>query len=397
MVAVDSSGRQDASMRLFVSAGEPSGDLHGANLIHALRLRQPDLTIDGFGGERMAAAGCRLLYPLCDLALVGIFRVLANLPRFVRFLDMADCVFEEQRPDAVVLIDYPGFHWWLARRARAHGIPVLYFVPPQIWGWLTGRVKKMRRLTDRVLCTLPFEQEWYRQRNVAAEYVGHPYFDELRQQRLDGPFVAAQRERPGAVIALLPGSRNQELHYNLSSLLRAAGLIHARRPDVRFLVACLRESQRRQVEARVQGLGLPIEVHAGRTPEIIHLAHSCLAVSGSVSLELLYRCKPSAVLYRHHAISIGLAHLLKRVPYITLVNLLANQELFPEFFGVGCPAETMAAHTLRWLNDRAAYESLCGDLAALRDRVAEPGACERAAAAVLALVRERPGDRPLAA
>jgi lipid-A-disaccharide synthase len=297
----------------------------------------------------------------------------------------------------VVLIDYPGFHWWLARRARAHGIPVLYFVPPQIWGWLTGRVKKMRRLTDRVLCTLPFELEWYRQRNVAAEYVGHPYFDELREQRLDGPFVAAQRERPGTVIALLPGSRNQEIHYNLSSLLRATGLIHARRPDARFLVACLRESQCRQVEAQVQGLGLPIEVHAGRTPEIIHLAHSCLAVSGSVSLELLYRCKPSVVLYRHHAISIALAHLLKRVPYITLVNLLANKELFPESFGVGCPAETMAAHTLRWLNDRSAYESLCGELAALRDRVAEPGACERAAEAVLALVRERDGDRPLAA
>ncbi len=121
-------------------------------------------------------------------------------------------------------------------------------------------------------------------------------------------------------------------------------------------------------------MSLPIEVHAGRTPEIIHLAHSCLAVSGSVSLELLYRCKPSVVLYRHHAISIVLAHLLKRVPYITLVNLLANKELFPEFFGVSCPAETMAAHILHWLNDRAAYESLCGELATLRDRVAEPGA-----------------------
>jgi lipid-A-disaccharide synthase len=242
-----------------------------------------------------------------------------------------------------------------------------------------------------------FEREWYRQRNVAAEYIGHPYFDELREQRLDGAFVAAQRERPGIVVALLPGSRNQELHYNLSSLLRAATLIHARRPDVRFLVACLRPSQRRQVEQQVRGLGLPIEVHAGRTPEIIHLAHSCLSVSGSVSLELLYRGKPSVVLYRHHAISIFLAHLLKRVPYITLVNLLADKELFPEFFGVGCPAETMAAHVLRWLNDRSAYEALCGELAALRDRVAEPGACDRAAESVLALVRERKGDRPLAA
>ncbi len=375
-------------MRLFISAGEPSGDLHGANLIHALRQRQPGLEIHGFGGERMAAAGCRLAFPLCEMALVGIFRVLANVPKFWRILGLADRVFQEQRPDALVLIDFPGFHWWLARRARAHGIPVLYFVPPQLWGWASWRVNKMRRLTDRVLCTLPFEQEWYRQRNVAAEYIGHPYFDELREQRLDNAFITAQRARPGTIIGLLPGSRNQELHYNLSSLLRAAALLHARRSDVRFLVACFREQHRRQVEERLSGLGLPIEAHIGRTPEIIHLAHSCLAVSGSVSLELLYRCKPSAILYRHHWTGIALAHLLKSCRYITLVNLLADKELFPEYFGTGCPAEALAGHVLHWLNDRSAYETLCGELAALRERVAVPGACERAAEAVLAMVRQ---------
>ena len=384
-------------MRLFLSAGEPSGDLHGANLIRALQSRSSHLEIHGFGGERMAAAGCRVLYPLCDLALVGLFRVLINVPRFFGILRLADRFFREQRPDALVLIDYPGFHWWLARRARAHGIPVIYFVPPQIWGWLTYRVNKMRRLTDRVLCTLPFEESWYRQRNVSAQYIGHPYFDELRGQRLDSAFVTAQRARPGEIIALLPGSRNQELHYNLASLLRAAALIHARRPDVRFLVAGFRESHRQQVEERLQGLGLPIEAHVGRTQEIIHLAHSCLAVSGSVSLELLYRGKPTAVLYRHHWISIALAHLLKRVPYITLVNLLADKELFPEYFGTACPADRMAAHVLHWLNDRAAYERLCGELAVLRERVAEPGACERAAEAMLELVRQRQHDHPLAA
>jgi lipid-A-disaccharide synthase len=384
-------------MRLFVSAGEPSGDLHGANLIHALRRRESGLELHGFGGERMTAAGCHLLYPLCDLAVVGLAPVIANVPRFWRILGMADRFFQEQRPDALVLIDYPGFHWWLARRARAYGIPVLYFVPPQIWGWLTYRVHKMRRLTDRVLCTLPFEEEWYRQRNVAAQYIGHPYFDELREQRLDGAFVQAQREKPGVIVGVLPGSRNSELQYNLSSLLRAATLIHARRPDARFLVACLRERHRQQVETSLQGLGLPIETHIGRTPEIIHLAHSCLAVSGSVSLELLYRGKPSVVVYRHRWISIMLAHLLKRVPYITLVNLLANKELFPEFCQVGCPAEKMADHVVHWLNDRTAYETLCGELAGLRERVAAPGACERAADAVLALVHEQKGERPLAA
>jgi lipid-A-disaccharide synthase len=376
-------------MRLFISAGEPSGDLHGANLIRALREREPGLDVCGFGGERMAAAGCRVAYPLCDLALVGVAAVLAKVPEFFRILALADRVFEEQRPDALVLIDYPGFHWWLARRARAHGIPVVYFIPPQIWGWLSYRVNKMRRLIDRVLCTLPFEEEWYRQRNVTAQYIGHPYFDELRAQRLDSAFVADQRNKPGTVIAILPGSRNQELHYNLSSLLRAATLIHARRPDTRFLVACLHERHRQQVEEQASGLHLPMEVHAGKTPEIIHLAHSCLSVSGSVSLELLFRGKPAVILYRHNWLAILLAHILKNCRYITLVNLLADRELFPEYFCVGCPAETLASHVLHWLNDRLAYETLCGELATLREKVAKPGACERAAVSILELVRRK--------
>jgi lipid-A-disaccharide synthase len=374
-------------MRVFVSAGEPSGDLHGANLTEALRRQEPGVEVHGFGGPRMAAAGCRLVYPLCELAMIGFVRVLGSVPRFHRILGLADRFFREQRPDAVVLIDYPGFHWWLAGRARAHGIPVLYFVPPQIWAWAGWRVRKMRRLVDRVLCTLPFEAQWYRARAVPAEYIGHPYFDELRGQRLDGAFMAGQRSRPGTVVGLLPGSRDQEMDYNLASLLRAAVLVHARRPHVRFLVACLHPRHARQAEARLRHLGVPVEAHAGRTPEIIQLAHSCIAVSGSVGLELLYRGKPAVVVYRQHWVGILAAHVLKRCPYISLVNLLAGKQLFPEFLTWRCEAEAMAAHVLHWLEDRTAYEALCGELAALRGRVAEPGAIERAAGHVLDVAR----------
>jgi lipid-A-disaccharide synthase len=384
-------------MRVFVSAGEPSGDLHGANLIRSLRRLAPDLTVDGFGGERMAEAGCSLVYPLCELAMVGLTRVAAAVPRFYRVLGLADRFFRAHRPDAVVLIDFPGFHWWLARRARAHGIPVLYFVPPQLWAWGAWRAGKMRRLVDRVLCPLRFEEAWYRARDIPATYIGHPYFDELRQQRLDAAFVAGQQARPGTVVGLLPGSRGQELENNTASLLRAAALIHARRPDVRFLVACLEPAHHDRVEAARAGLDVPVEVHAGRTPEIIHLAHSCIAVSGSVGLELLYRGKPSLVLYRVHWHGMLLAGLLKRCPYISLVNLLAGRELFPEFLTAGCPAEGMAGHVLRWLEDRPAYAALCDELAALREREAVPGACDRAAVAVLDLARERASRQPRAA
>ena len=164
-------------------------------------------------------------------------RVLANIHTFLGLLSRADRYFRHQRPDAVVLIDYPGFNWWLARRAHFHGIPVFYFVPPQLWGWAGWRVEKMRRWVDHVLCTLPFEETWYRERGVQAHYVGHPFFDELIHQPIDAAFIASRggagcqpaRERRqvgnlphGPIIGLLPGSRTQEVQHNLSTLVRAS-------------------------------------------------------------------------------------------------------------------------------------------------------------------------------
>ena len=370
-------------MRLFVSAGEASGDLHGASLLNALRRRRPDLEVHGFGGERMEQAGCRIHYPLTDLAGVGLMHLFSTVRRVPGVLKLADRVFRTTRPDALVLIDFPGFHWWLAKCAKKHGIPVVWFVPPQLWAWAQYRVKWMRRLADHVLCTLPFEEQWYRERGVDAQFIGHPYFDELHLRRPDEAFLAAQRAKPGTVVALLPGSRRHEIRHNLDAMVRSAGIIHARRPDVRFLVACLRPEQARNVQDRLHGCTLPIEVHAGRTAEILRLAHSAIAKSGSVGLELLFHGKPAVVGYQLHWIeSLGSRFILK-CPYISLVNLLAGKALFPEFLTSRLPAETMAGHVLRWLDDPAAYQEVRDELAALSDRVAEPGACDRAAEVIL--------------
>ncbi|HKI38487.1 MAG TPA: lipid-A-disaccharide synthase, partial [Gemmataceae bacterium] len=349
----------------------------------------PAVECVGFGGERMEAAGCRLVYPLCRLAVMGFSRVLANFVAFVRLLRRADSYFREQRPDAVVLIDFPGFHWWLARRAKAHGIPVFYFVPPQLWAWAGWRVKKMRRFVDHVLCSLPFEEPWYDARGVTAHYLGHPYFDELPRQQLNAAFVEEEHERPGTIIGLLPGSRNQELELNLTTLLGAAKHIHAARPETRFLVACYKPEHKGQVEERLPGLGLPIEAHAGYTPEIIHLAKATVAVSGSVGLELLYRGKPSVVVYRAHPLSLFVSRFLRQCRYISLVNLLAGRELFPEFLTHRDEAEGVAGRVLHWLNDEAAYREVCGELAALKARVAVPGACRRAAGYILEVLKRR--------
>jgi lipid-A-disaccharide synthase len=244
----------------------------------------------------------------------------------------------------------------------------------------------MRRFVDHVLCTLPFEHDWYVERGVNARYIGHPYFDELLDQQLDAAFLAEQQDRPGTVIGLLPGSRNLEVERNLSTMVRSAARIHAARPDTRFLVAGYKPAHARYIEGRLRGRNLPIEVHAGRTPEIIHLAHACIAVSGSVGLELLYRGKPSVVVYRLTRPQHLIGRILLDAPYISLVNLLAGRELFPEYATVRCEAQAVSGHLLRWLNDPAAHGEVCGELAELRRRVAEPGACERAARYLLAEV-----------
>jgi lipid-A-disaccharide synthase len=370
-------------MRLFISAGEPSGDMHGANLIRALRAQRSGIHFDGFGGERMRAAGCHLLYPLSQHATIGFLPVLHSVPFFAGLLERTARFVRANRPDALVMIDYPGFHWHLARRACALGIPVVYFIPPQLWAWGSWRVAKMRRSVSRVLCTLPFEEKWYRQRYVQAEYVGHPYWDELSAQQLDPLFLDEQQPRPGAIVALLPGSRRQEIENNVPILLRAAERVHCRRPDVRFLVACLRPEQARRVREQARGSRLPLEVHDGRTPEIIELAHSCIAVSGSVSLELLFRVKPAVVLYKVNPGGMVLSWLFQKCRYISLPNLLAGKPLFPEYLTAGSPDEPIADHVVSWLNDDTAYANLRAKLKELRDWVAVPGACERAAERVL--------------
>jgi lipid-A-disaccharide synthase len=382
-------------MRIFVSAGEPSGDLHGGNLIRILRQLAPEVECLGFGGERMHAAGCRLLFPLAQLSAMFIIPVLLTAHKFLKLLVLADRAFRQERPDALVLIDYPGFHWWLARRAQAHGIPVFYFVPPQLWAWAGWRVKKMRRLVDHVLCSLPFEEAWYRERGIHAHYLGHPYFDELPRQQLDWEFVQDQRARAGRVVGLLPGSRTQEIKHNLSTLMRAAAFIHAELPNSRFLVACYRDAHYAAVARYLADHPLPfVEPWLGRTPEIVHLSEACIAVSGSVGLELLYRRKPSVVVYRVNALVRKLAARFLTIPHIGLVNLLAGKELFPEFMTDRCEAQAVADCVLRWLTDGNAYQQIMSELGALADKITEPGACERTARYILAALKQSQLRRP---
>jgi len=386
-------------VHIFISAGEPSGDLHGSNLARALRRRVPQVYLSGLGGQLMQQAGCVLLYPLAEEPVIGLGPALRRLPFFLHLLGQVEQWFARARPDLVVLVDNPGFNWWVARRARQYGIPVWYFVPPQLWAWGGWRVRKMRRLVERVLCGLPFEAEWFRRRGVRAEYIGHPYCDALHQQRYDETFLQQQRQRGGQIVGLLPGSRQREVEHNFPTLLQTAQLLADRWPDLRFLVACYRQEHAAWIQryllvqsprpatppgdgnwrSEVPPIAVALEVHVGKTAEIIRLSRVCAAVSGSVTLELLHHGRPACVVYRVPGWTKCLAPLLLRCRYITLVNLLAGEQLFPEFVSVKCPAAALAQTLSDWLADDQRWQQCHEALAELRQRFFQPGACQRAA------------------
>lgn len=379
-------------MHLFFSVGEPSGDQHAAHLIQALRRQVPQARFSGFGGPLMEQAGFENHYRLTDLAVMGLGGVVPVIGTFYRQYRRARDILQRERPEAVVLVDCPGFNWWIAAAAKAAGIPTLYYLPPQLWAWAPWRIRKVRRYVDVILAALPFEAEWYGQRNVDVEYVGHPFFDDVAQHRLDQAFLDrcrwGEHGHPVRTVGILPGSRQQEVERNFPVMLRVMQRLTRRHPDVRFRVACYKESQRECCRGQLVGsfARLPIDLHVGRTPEIIEASECCLMTSGSVSLEMLARTTPAVVQYRCGPLMGAIARFVVTSPFISLPNLIAGREVMPEHAFVARPAvhsRRMATQLDEWLSDRRRLDQRRAELQQLKERVVRAGGVEQAAAVIL--------------
>ncbi|WP_254510551.1 lipid-A-disaccharide synthase [Anatilimnocola floriformis] len=390
-------------MKLFFSVGEPSGDLHGANLIRELQRKAGNVDAIGLGGPRMQAAGCQLMRDMTDLAIMGLVPALVKLPEFFKLLAQVEQALKAERPDAVVLIDYPGFNWHVAKKAKALGIPVVYYGLPQLWAWLSYRVEKVRKYIDHPLCKLPFEEAWFRGQGCeATTYVGHPYFDELKAQTLDQQFLEQFKNNPQRLVAILPGSRRSEVQRNFALQIKAARLVHRAVPDVRFAVASYNDQQAAMAAKILGNHDLPLTIIPGKTPELIHAATCCMAVSGSVSLELLYHAKPSVMQYNLAMPSYYIMKHLVRVQYMTLPNLITTPELhpprtqkyrrgdvvhshvlFPEYPHWRDRSAQVASHAIEWLQNEPARLDLVRRLEQLRGTLAIGGASSRTADYIL--------------
>jgi lipid-A-disaccharide synthase len=379
-------------MRIFFSVGEPSGDLHGSRLMRELQRRHPGVECVGFGGPLMEREGGNFLFRLTEMAVMGFIAVIPMLWKFYQLYRRAKRNLAEQRPDAVILIDFPGFNWWIAKAAKRQGIPVFYYLPPQLWGWAPWRVKRVKKFVDHVLCALPFEQEWFRQHGVTAtEYVGHPFFDEVAERTIDRRFIASVTSGKAGVaplVAILPGSRGHEVRQNFPVQLEIMQRLYRCLPGVQFVVANYKESQRDLCKQllKEKSAKLPVRFFVGRTSDLIEACDAGLLCSGSVSLEFLARAKPAVVVYRIPRLYHRVAKFVLTCRFITLPNLMADRMLYPEYLTSGDPAPVVEDATnvlLRWLIDGRAAAEVTAAITTLRSRHGASGATSKAAAAIL--------------
>ncbi|MFN9718053.1 MAG: lipid-A-disaccharide synthase [Planctomycetota bacterium] len=381
-------------MRIFFSAGEPSGDQHTARLIHELRKLDPQFHPEGFGGPAMRSAGCSLLFELTDLAVMGFLRVVPLLAKFRRLVRQAESYFESNPPDAVVLVDFPGFNWWIARAAKKRKIPVFYYLPPQLWGWAGWRIRRVRRWVDHVICTLPFEHSWYSSRGVRTTWVGHPFFDQVAERRLDDVALSSLRDQTTqTVVAVLPGSRNHEIDKNWPVMLEVMRRVSEQAPHIRWNVGSYKTAQMdRCRELQSAGFsGLDLHYIVDRTSEVIATADCCFMVSGSISLELLGRRKPGIVLYRVPTIGRFFARFLMTCRFITLPNLMVDDELMPEFISNGDPEadiRKMTSTLLEWVTNDHVLKTRTQLMSDLADTATQSGASSRAAELIVSEVNQ---------
>jgi len=366
-------------------AGEASGDLHGAALCRALRELSPRCRLYGMGGARMAAEGMDVLIDVTAKAVTGGSEAFGQVPRLYRAYRELRAVLEgPDRPAVLVLIDFPEFNLRLARAARRAHVPVVYFIPPQVWAWRGGRVTLIRQVVSLVLAVFPFEAPLYRRAGVPVEFVGHPLLDQLQA----APTREVARRRLGLadgtpVVALLPGSRRQEIVRLLPAMREATAEIVRAVPGTRFVLGLAPTIERELVAQHLAG-GPPVEIVANQTHDVIRAADLALVTSGTVTLEAALLGTPMVVCYRLSLASELMVRLLIRVPWVSLANLILGRAVVPELYRQTTIDRHLAREALRLLTDPGARETQRQAFSELAGQLGEPGVGTRAARFVLA-------------
>jgi lipid-A-disaccharide synthase len=385
--ARSSAAEKMKSKKILLVAGEVSGDLHGSRLVEAIQRIDPDIEFFGIGGEGLERAGMKLLYPSQSLSVVGITEVFFKLRAILKALQGLKKSIDRERPDLVILIDFPDFNLRLAKIAHRRGIPILYYISPQVWAWRPKRINLIARLVTKMIVLFPFEVPLYEAAGVDVEWVGHPLLDIVK------PMLSKEKAFPQfgldpnrRTISLLPGSRIHEVERLLPVLLASAHLLQKEIPDLQFVIPLAPGLPKTFLLSRMGKISVPVAVVEGFTYDVMNLSELLIVASGTATLEGAIVGKPMIIVYKVSFLSYWVGRALIRLDHIGLVNLVAEKEIAPELIQKDVNPQQIADEAFRILKDPILSRKMAESANEVRQKLGEPGAAERAARIVTSLL-----------
>ena len=370
-------------------AGEVSGDLHGAHLMEAILRIDPEVQFFGVGGEHLGRMGMKLLYHSQSLSVVGITEVLLKIRSIMKALRGLKQCLDQERPDLVILIDFPEFNLRLAKIAHRKGIPVLYYISPQVWAWRPKRVKLIAQWVKKMVILFPFEVPFYEAAGVDVEWVGHPLLDIVKPTlSKDVAFQRFGLDPKQRTIALLPGSRMHEVKRLLPPLLASAQLLQKESPDLQFIIPLAPGILQGTLSPWIRNISVPLKVVEGWTYDVMNISELLITASGTATLEAAILGKPMVIVYKVSFFSYWIGRALIQVDHIGLVNLVAGKEIAPELIQNEVNPKRVAEEALRILRDPILHRRMTETMTGVRQSLGESGAAQRAAHIVMSLLNE---------
>ena len=366
--------------KILIIAGEASGDLHGSSLLKELKKINSNLEVFGIGGNRMKREGMELIFNIDKLSFMGFFEVLKNLSFVRRVMRTMVSVAETRRPHLAILIDYPGFNLRLAKRIKKLGIPVVYYISPQVWAWGGNRVKKMKNLIDRMVVIFPFEKDIYKRFNIDCEFVGHPLLEVTRPiLSLEDFQKKFDIRKNNVVVGLLPGSRWQEVEKILPIMLESCELLKTRIKNLKLLLGLAPTIKKEDIENLLKATGSQVGLVENLTYDLMKHADLLLIASGSATLECAILGTPFLVLYKTSLWTYLVAKSLISIPDIALANVVAGKRIVPEFIQKKAVPAQIAEEMYEILTDRERYKTIQNELKKVKEKLGDEGASKRAA------------------
>lgn len=377
-------------MKIMLSAGEASGDLHGANLAEALKAVDPQVELIGMGGEQMRRAGVRIVYDIKNLGVIGIGEIIKKIPFFYKLRTFLVNTMKEEKPDALVCIDYPGFNMKLIEKAKEAGIPVIYYILPTIWAWHKSRGNVIAEYTDLAVSLFPFEAEMYKKMGTNVVYGGHPLLDTVKpSMSKDEAYSFFGLQQGKKTVLFMPGSRVQEVQSLYGKMLAAGKLLQDKVEGLQFMVPKASTIDRHMLEEAAREANLEVHIGEERVYDMMNIADAAICASGTATLETALMGVPTLLVYRVNALTYWLSKILVHLDSIGLPNIISGHRIMPELWQDEVTPENIEAAVLPWLVDAAAAEEARHLMAGVRCQMGEAGAVRRTAEIISEFVKEK--------